>query len=284
VTATEFRILSQIALACLLMLPFGLLMFAPQRRFALVSQAQDEVGQPTPYRLGWADFMASVMLCGFLALIQFAGKAAEMAMPAAEHKLVAPPISVGVLLANLMVVQGLQFGIAWAWFSLRQTSLVKVFGLRRYSFLESLGKAAIMIIPAGITAMVGLVVGSMILQHLGWPMQDQDAVAMLKSQQSFLVNVLLIFGACVGAPVVEEILFRGFLYGSLRNLTNKWFAAVVSALIFGVVHMHIGSFTGLCLLGFFFAVAYEVTGSLLVCILMHALFNSVQTVMAYSAG
>jgi membrane protease YdiL (CAAX protease family) len=159
---------------------------------------------------------------------------------------------------------------------------VGVFGLRKYSLLASLGKAALMIVPAGITAMLALVVSSMILQHLGWPMQEQDAVAMLKSQQSFLVSALLVLGACVGAPVMEEILFRGFLYGSLRNLTNKWFAAVVSGVIFGVIHMHLGSLAGLCLLGFFFAVAYEVTGSLLVCIFMHALFNSVQTVMAYT--
>jgi membrane protease YdiL (CAAX protease family) len=137
-----------------------------------------------------------------------------------------------------------------------------------------------MIVPAGITAMLSLILMAMLLHHLGWSLHEQDAVSMLKSQQSMLVTAVLIFGACVGAPLVEEILFRGFLYGSLRNLTNKWFAAVVSALFFGVIHLHLPSFPALCLLGFFFAVAYESTGSLTINILMHALFNSIQTVLA----
>ena len=261
------------------MLPVGLWFLASQRRLTLAQGP----AEPGSYQLGWADFVASLMLCGFLALIQFGAKFAELSQPEVP-KGPAQPISAGDLLVNMIVIQGMQLGIAWAWFHLRQTSLVQVFGLRRYSFARSLGKAAMMIIPAGVTAMLGLILGMMLLKHLGWPIQEQDAVAMLKSQQSFLVRALLIIGACVGAPIVEEVLFRGFLYGSLRNLTNKWFAAVFSGLLFGVIHMHLPSLPGLCLLGFFFAVAYEITGSLLVCILMHSLFNTINTIMAYTSN
>ncbi len=279
--ATEFRILAQIAIACLFMLPVGLLLFAPQRRLMLAALSPGSESTPAPYRMSWADLMAGLMLCGFLAMVQFAGKAMELSHPA---KTEVAPLSMGDVLMSLVIIQGMQIGIVWAWFHLRQTSLSQVFGLRKYAPLQAVRTAAIMIVPAGITAMLSLILLALLLRNLGWPVQEQDAVTMLKSQQSPIVTVLLVLGACVGAPIVEELLFRGLLYGSLRNLTNKWFAAIFSALVFGMIHLHLPSFPALCLLGFFFAVAYEVTGSLTISILMHALFNGIQTVLAFYHG
>ncbi|MFI5377506.1 MAG: 6,7-dimethyl-8-ribityllumazine synthase, partial [Candidatus Rokuibacteriota bacterium] len=42
--------------------------------------------------------------------------------------------------------------------------------------------------------------------------------------------------ACVGAPVAEEIFFRGFLYRSLRNSLSVAPACLISAVCFGLVH------------------------------------------------
>ncbi len=42
-------------------------------------------------------------------------------------------------------------------------------------------------------------------------------------------------------PVVEEILFRGFLYTGLASKWKKWVAAVVTSVIFAMAHLQFGS-------------------------------------------
>ena len=49
---------------------------------------------------------------------------------------------------------------------------------------------------------------------------------------------------------------------------------VASGLLFAAVHAHLPSFAPLFVLGICFAIAYEWSGSLLVSMTMHALFNA----------
>ena len=42
-------------------------------------------------------------------------------------------------------------------------------------------------------------------------------------------------------PIVEETLFRGFLYSGLRNKIPKITAAIVTSIIFAAVHLQFGS-------------------------------------------
>ncbi|MFO7899940.1 MAG: CPBP family intramembrane glutamic endopeptidase [Planctomycetota bacterium] len=93
--------------------------------------------------------------------------------------------------------------------------------------------------------------------------------------------------AVVIAPIVEEIFFRGFLYGSLRRWVPPWVAAVTVGLVFGLLHPPIATLVPLSLLGAFLCLVYEKTGRLLVPIGMHLLFNLGSTVMLFyyrSAG
>ncbi len=76
------------------------------------------------------------------------------------------------------------------------------------------------------------------------------------------------------APVVEEFVFRFFFYGVLKRYFG-WVASVIlSAGLCGAVHAHFPSFVPLFVLGSCFAIAYEWSGSLLVSMTMHSLFNS----------
>jgi membrane protease YdiL (CAAX protease family) len=88
------------------------------------------------------------------------------------------------------------------------------------------------------------------------------------------VQVLLVV---VAAPLSEEVCFRGFLFGGLRERMPLLAAALISAAIFGALH----AFTGisavppLIAFGFVLALLYEKTGSIVPCILLHMLNNSV---------
>lgn len=82
---------------------------------------------------------------------------------------------------------------------------------------------------------------------------------------------------CVVAPICEEFLFRGFIFRALCNWRGMWPAAIITALIFGGVH--VGSaptvdLIPLAALGFALCVLYRYTSSLYPCIAAHSLNNS----------
>lgn len=92
---------------------------------------------------------------------------------------------------------------------------------------------------------------------------------------------LLILSAaltCVMAPVCEEFLFRGFFFRAMSNLRGPWVGALITGLVFGLVH--VGSAPAvdllpLAFLGFALCVLYRTTGSLYPCIGVHALNNCI---------
>ena len=86
--------------------------------------------------------------------------------------------------------------------------------------------------------------------------------------------VLAVATMVVVAPVVEEIVFRGLLFGALAPRLGVFAAAVVTALLFGFVHGDPVLFPALAALGFVAALAYAATGNLIVPIILHALNNT----------
>jgi hypothetical protein len=90
--------------------------------------------------------------------------------------------------------------------------------------------------------------------------------------------LLDVFTVVVWAPVVEELTFRGLLYGTLRVRLGPWPAAVLSAMIFALPHGYgiLGS-ASVLMSGMLWALAYERTRSLLPGMLAHAVNNSIST-------
>jgi len=88
------------------------------------------------------------------------------------------------------------------------------------------------------------------------------------------MQILLI---AIAAPVAEEVCFRGMLFGGMRERLPMWAAALVSAALFGLLHVTTGISVvpPLIAFGFLLALLYERTGSILPCILLHMLNNSV---------
>jgi hypothetical protein len=95
--------------------------------------------------------------------------------------------------------------------------------------------------------------------------------ARLPTQTSDLIFFFIV-GGMLG-PVAEELFFRGILYGFLR----RWgviVAIVLSTLIFVLCHpINSGIPVTRLLGGILFAVAYEISGSLIVPITIHVLGN-----------
>lgn len=91
---------------------------------------------------------------------------------------------------------------------------------------------------------------------------------------SLPVQILLIVFA---ASISEEVCFRGFLFGGLRERWPRLVAALISGAIFGALHAVTGlsAVPPLIAFGVVLALLYEKTGSIVPGILLHMLNNSV---------
>lgn len=77
------------------------------------------------------------------------------------------------------------------------------------------------------------------------------------------------------APLVEELIMRGALYRHLRSRLHFVISAIVSALLFGLLHQYdLLMLLPVIALGAMFAFIREWRGSLIGCITAHALHNS----------
>jgi len=84
----------------------------------------------------------------------------------------------------------------------------------------------------------------------------------------------LIALAVVAAPLCEEFIFRGLIYGGLRRSLPVWQAVAASAAIFAVVHPPI-SMLPVFVVGLCTAWTYERSKTLLAPMLVHAVYNAV---------
>jgi membrane protease YdiL (CAAX protease family) len=80
------------------------------------------------------------------------------------------------------------------------------------------------------------------------------------------------------AGIVEETLWRGYMFWYLGHVMPLWAAAIVTSVIFGFGHIYQGvaNVPKITLVGGVFAGLYLLTGSLWLPILLHAVFDAVQ--------
>lgn len=102
--------------------------------------------------------------------------------------------------------------------------------------------------------------------------------------------IFMALQAIIFAPIVEELIFRGLIFRSLRGY-NMYLAHFVSAFLFGFIHIYQGLLAGdmtqlLYLLsyggmGFAFSLAYEKKKTICAPIFIHFLNNLIATVIVY---
>lgn len=96
----------------------------------------------------------------------------------------------------------------------------------------------------------------------------------------------------VVAPIVEEIIFRGWLYGNIRERTNKKLGAawsiVVSTLLvslaFGVMHMQWNVGVNVFVMSVVACLMREITGTIHSGIFLHMIKNGVAFYLLYLVG
>lgn len=119
---------------------------------------------------------------------------------------------------------------------------------------------------------------------LGLPVIDQDIIADVLAAPSGPARAAVLGFIVVGAPVLEELVFRGFLQGAVARAVGPGAALVASALTFGLFHMADPSVVPvLVLLGGLFAWLRRRSGSVLPGMIGHAVNNGVAILLAMAA-
>lgn len=94
------------------------------------------------------------------------------------------------------------------------------------------------------------------------------------------LNLLLI---AVVPAVVEELVFRGILFHSYRR-NNILRAGILSAFLFGLMHLNVNQFLYAFAMGIIFAFVIEATGSIFSSMLMHFVINANSVIAYYMYG
>lgn len=88
------------------------------------------------------------------------------------------------------------------------------------------------------------------------------------------VDLALAFIALVVLPpIAEELLFRGYLFGKIRQENGFWLSAVITSAVFGLVHLQWNVGIDTFVLGMFLALLREKTGSIWASMMLHGLKN-----------
>lgn len=87
-------------------------------------------------------------------------------------------------------------------------------------------------------------------------------------------NMLFILIPAIIAPILEEIIFRKIIFGSLYKRMNFFFAAILSALVFAAFHVDFSHLLMYTAMGLVFAFLYVKTKRIIVPIIVHAGMNS----------
>jgi membrane protease YdiL (CAAX protease family) len=102
----------------------------------------------------------------------------------------------------------------------------------------------------------------------------QTGERLLGGAHSTPARIMLFLLVCVAAPILEEMIFRGFVYSGLRRRAGVTGAVLTSAVLFGLVHMNPAALLPITLIGIVLAVLYERNLSLVPSIICHALHNT----------
>lgn len=69
-----------------------------------------------------------------------------------------------------------------------------------------------------------------------WVTDVPEIIIPLDRPDAIIVNILTAFSAIIAAPIVEELIFRGFLFGRLNYKYGLLIAILLPSVLFGVLH------------------------------------------------
>ena len=134
-------------------------------------------------------------------------------------------------------------------------------------------------VPAGMGLQIAIAIVTAPLIVWIWPdgPPSQSVAEVAESSETLIEQLLVLMVVAVGAPIIEEMIFRGMLLSILAKSLSRWPAILVSAAVFAAVHLFdpnaIAVIPGLFLLGIALGWAAMKRGDLSLAIALHSGIN-----------
>jgi membrane protease YdiL (CAAX protease family) len=219
----------------------------------------------------WVDLvLASLVVVLIVSQVLAAGSSLSQAAP--------DNIDTRNMVLSVLIWWGLILGPILFSLRFRGFKLGSVFGVDKMPVGRSLLLGISLLISALPMVFVVDYIASVLLK-VNTTTDTQEVIRIFENASTVAQRIPIILLAVVIAPVAEELAFRGYLYGVIKRYFGAVPALVLSGILFALIHLNLPSFFPLLVLASVFALAYELSGSLLVPMTMHALFNSLSLVL-----
>ncbi|MCA9334566.1 CPBP family intramembrane metalloprotease [Candidatus Saccharibacteria bacterium] len=154
----------------------------------------------------------------------------------------------------------------------RFSTNLKTLGLDRLMSWTDIGLSPVFYVVYMVTLAIVMVMVESFFPFLPLDqVQDIGFTAFGSSTDNIVAFVTLV----VFAPVAEEVLFRGYLYGKLKVYVPAVVAALVTSFLFGVAHLQLNVGIDVFILSLFLCALRSLTGSIWAGILVHMIKNGV---------
>lgn len=132
---------------------------------------------------------------------------------------------------------------------------------------------------AAVTLVVSLIFN--ILQSFTWFDANEIQKTGFNTLSTGPDKIIAFFAIVIIAPIAEEIIYRGWIYGKLRTRLKAPISIIVTSLLFAVMHGQINVAISVFVLSVVSCCFREITGTIYAGILMHMLQNGIAFYMLF---
>lgn len=179
-------------------------------------------------------------------------------------------ITLQTIVVNSVFYASLILGI-FGVIGFQRKSPIEIFGLSPFLFPRAAGTGLLWLL---ITYPLILAAQGLVQKIFGAADDSQEIVKYFLEHPDLKHRAAVVFMAVIMAPVAEELIFRGYIYGVIRRYGGRIPALLTSSLLFAAIHVHLPSLLGLGILAVILCLVYERTGSLWASITLHSAFNA----------
>jgi membrane protease YdiL (CAAX protease family) len=178
--------------------------------------------------------------------------------------LVTAAVLIGMLLVlKYISVRNKIYELTWVAFGLKKAPV----GRSIKYFLGFFGMVVITILALAVVAV--LLLGDKVA----------EPASAMRGTKTVLNWVFLLAGGVIIGPISEEIVFRGVLFGFLHERHRFIVAAILSSLVFMLIHLNPVAFVTALPLGLYLCFMYKRLGSIVPGMVVHMLWNFMVTMI-----
>ncbi|MEA3400404.1 MAG: type II CAAX endopeptidase family protein [Armatimonadota bacterium] len=176
-----------------------------------------------------------------------------------------------VLMMHYVLVSGLTIGVILYRVAPRSSHPLRSLGwrFRRALSLAGTGVAGYGVFVT-VMVLVALVASYVLGQSLPLAQTAEEVIGSARNPAEVAIFFVLV---CIMAPVFEELIFRGYVYGGLRRVLPSRHAIIIGGALFAAVHLNAEAFAIIGLIGVLLCYLYERTRSLLPGMIAHGVHN-----------